>query len=126
MRLLLRWAASAAAVGVAAWFLPGIRVEGGFVTLLGVALILGLVNALVRPVLRWLACGVIVLTLGLFLLVINAAMLLLAEVIARALGLGFYVDGFATALIGSVIITLVSFVFSLLLGGDEDRGRRKA
>lgn len=126
MRLLLRWAASAAAVGVAAWFLPGIRVEGGFVTLLAVALILGLVNALVRPVLRWLACGVIVLTLGLFLLVINAAMLLLAEVIARTLGLGFYVDGFVTALIGSVIITLVSFVFSLLLGGDEARGRRKA
>ena len=57
--------------------LPGIRLEGGLGALFAVALILGLVNALVRPVLRGLSCGLIVLTLGLFLLVINAAMLLL-------------------------------------------------
>ncbi len=120
VRLLLRWAASAAAVWIAAWLVPGIRVEGGIETLLVVSLILGLVNALVRPVLKWLACGVIVLTLGLFLLVINAAMLLLTEAIAGSLGYGFHVDGFRAALIGSVVISLAAWTLSLLIGDDDD------
>lgn len=119
MKLLLRWIASAAAVAAAVWAVPGIRLEEGIVPLLAVALILGLVNALVRPLLKALACGIIVLTLGLFLLVINAAMLLLAAWIAREAGILFEVDGFGAALIGSVIISFVSFVFSLLLPGDE-------
>ncbi len=119
MRLLLRWAASAAAVGAAAWLLPGIRVTGGVETLLAVSLILGLVNALVRPVVRWIACGVVALTLGLFLLVINAAMLLLTEALAGRLGLGFEVDGFGAAVVGSVAISLATWVFSLVIGGDE-------
>ena len=89
-------------------------------TLLGVALILGLVNALVRPILKALSCGVIVLTLGLFLLVINAAMLLLAAWIARQVGIGFHVDGFGAALLGSLVISLVSFLLSLLLPGESD------
>jgi putative membrane protein len=119
MTLLLRWIASAVAVAAAAWAVPGIRIEEGIVPLLAVALILGLVNALVRPLLSALSCGLIVLTLGLFLLVINAAMLLLSAWIAREAGIGFHVDGFGAALIGSIIITLVSFVFSLLLPGDR-------
>lgn len=119
MRLLLRWAAAAAAIWVATRILPGIRVTGGIGTLFGVALILGLVNALVRPVVKWLACGVIVLTLGLFLFVINAAMLLLTEVLADALGFGFEVDGFGAALLGSVVISLVTWALSLLVP-DED------
>lgn len=121
LKLLLRWIAAAAAVAAAVWAVPGIRLEGGLLPLLGVALILGLVNALVRPLLKSLACGLIVLTLGLFLLVINAAMLLLAAWIARELGISFHVDGFGAALVGSVIISLVSFVISLLLPGDDPR-----
>ncbi|HEX2093564.1 MAG TPA: phage holin family protein [Longimicrobiaceae bacterium] len=120
MKLLLRWLASAAAVWVATRFVPGIRAEGGIETLLVVALILGLVNALVRPVLKWLACGVIVLTLGLFLLVINAAMLLLTEAIAGSLGYGFHVDGFIPAVIGSVVISVVSYLLSMFLPDDRD------
>ena len=120
MALLLRWIAAAAAVAVAAHFVPGIRLERDPVTLLGVALILGLVNALVRPILKALSCGVIVLTLGLFLLVINAAMLLLAAWIARQVGIGFHVDGFGAALLGSLVISLVSFLLSLLLPGEPD------
>jgi len=120
MGLLLRWATAAAAVWVATYLLPGIRVEGGVGSLLAVALILGLVNALVRPLLRWLSCGLIVLTLGLFLLVINAAMLLLASWLARQVGIGFHVDGFAAALPGSIVISLVTFVFSLLLPDPEE------
>lgn len=119
MKLILRWIASAVAVAAAAWAVPGIRIEEGIVPLLAVALILGLVNALVRPLLSALSCGLIVLTLGLFLLVINAAMLLLSAWIAREAGIAFHVDGFGAALIGSIIITLVSFVFSLLLPGDR-------
>lgn len=119
--LLLRWLASAAAVAVAALLVPGIRLERDAGALLGVALILGLVNAVVRPMLRWMSCGLIVVTLGLFLLVINAAMLLLAAWIARQLGIGFEVDGFGAALVGSVLISLVSFLLSLLLPGDEGR-----
>jgi len=115
LRLILRWLVSAAAVAAAAYFLPGIRLEGGVQDLLVVALVLGLVNALVRPILQWLACGLIVLTLGLFLLVINAALLLGAAWLARAAGVAFYVDGFGAALAGSLIISLVSFLLSILI-----------
>jgi putative membrane protein len=85
-----------------------------------VALVLGLVNAFIRPIVAFLSCGCIVLTLGLFTLVINALMLLLAEwVTVELLGMGFHVDGFWNALLGSVIISIVSFVASSLIG----RGR---
>jgi putative membrane protein len=119
MRLILRWIVSAAAVAAAAYLVPGIRLEGGIRDLLVVALVLGLVNALVRPLLRMLSCGLIVLTLGLFLLVINAALLLLASWLSRSVGVGFYVDGFYSALVGSIIISLVSFVLSMLIPDPE-------
>lgn len=115
MRLLVRWLVSAAGVWAAARLIPGISVEGGPEVFLGAALALGLVNAVVRPVLAWLSCGLIVLTLGLFLLVLNAAMLLLAAFFARAFGIPFYVDGFGAAFLGSLVISLVSFLASLLL-----------
>jgi putative membrane protein len=102
MKLLLRWIAAAAAVWAAAYLLPGIRLEGGLEQLLVVAVILGFVNALVRPILKFFSCGIIVLTLGLFLLVINA--------------------DFSSALFGSIIISLVSYLISLILSGKE-RGR---
>jgi putative membrane protein len=121
MNLLLRWVASAAAVAAAVYLVDGIRLEGGAGAFFGVALILGLVNALVRPILRGLSCGLIFLTLGLFLLVINAAMLLLTEVISQTLGLRFQVDSFGAALIGSVVISIVSYVVSLLLTDREER-----
>jgi putative membrane protein len=84
--------------------------------------ILGFVNALVRPILKFFSCGIIVLTLGLFLLVINAALLLLAAYVSQRVGIGFYVDDFSSALFGSIIISLVSYLISLILSGKE-RGR---
>ena len=121
MRLLLRWIASAVAVGAATYFVPGISYDGRITTLFVVALILGLVNAVVRPIVKALACGLIVLTLGLFLFVINALMLLLTEALARHLGYGFEVDGFGAALMGSVVITIVSWLISIILpDGDDD------
>lgn len=119
MNLILRWIASAAAVAAAVYLVQGIRLEGGVGAYLGVALILGLVNALVRPLLKAVACGIIFITLGLFLLVINAGMLLLTQVIAQSFGIAFAVDGFWAALVGSIVISVVSYLASLLLV-DED------
>ncbi|HYJ80713.1 MAG TPA: phage holin family protein [Longimicrobiaceae bacterium] len=124
MKLILRWLITAAAVWAAARFVPGIRYEGGFTTLLVVALVLGLVNALVRPVVKALACAVIVLTLGLAIFIINALMLLLAGWISREFGYGFYVDGFVPALVGSIVISLVSWTLSIFLPDDDGRDRR--
>lgn len=117
--LVLRWGITAGAVAVAAWIVPGITVAGDqLLTVLLVALVLGLVNAFVRPILAALSCGLIVLTLGLFMLVINTLMLWLASWIAvNWLGLEFEVDGFWSALLGSVIITIVSFLVSVFVGG---------
>jgi putative membrane protein len=121
MRLLLRWLVSAAAVWVAVRIVPGISIEEGITPLLLVSLILGGVNTIVRPILSFLACGLILLTLGLFLLVINAAMLLLAARIAQAFGIAFFVDGFWPALFGSLVISVVSYIASTVLGPEPSR-----
>lgn len=118
MGFLLRIVVSAAALAVAAWLLDDIRFtesDDRVLTLLGVALIFGLVNAIVAPVVKLLSLPFIILTLGLLLWVINAAMLLLTSSIADALGLGFRVDGFGTALLGALVISVVSAVLGSLL-----------
>jgi putative membrane protein len=119
MNLLLRWAAAAAAVFAAAYFVPGIEVRGGWQTYFVVALILGIANAVARPIVKGLSCGLIVLTLGLFLFVINAAMLWLTSLVAQHFGYGFYVRTFTAALIGSIVISLVSWILSMVLTDDD-------
>jgi len=121
MKLLLRLLASAAATAVAVWLIPGITltadtVQDQVLTLLGVAVILGLVNAVVKPFAAALGTCLIVLTFGLFLLVINALMLMLTSWVAGQVGLGFMVDGFWAALLGSLVISLVSAVAGAVLG----------
>jgi len=121
MKLLLRLLASAAATAVAVWLVPGITltadtVQDQVLTLLGVAVILGLVNAVVKPFAAALGTCLIVLTFGLFLLVINALMLMLTSWVAGQVGLGFMVDGFWAALLGSLVISLVSAVAGSVLG----------
>ena len=86
-----------------------------------VALIFGLVNALIRPLVKSLACGLIVLTLGLAIFIINALMLLLTSYLSRHFGYDFTVDGFVPALLGAVVIGLVSWVLSMFLVDDDDR-----
>jgi putative membrane protein len=113
--LLLRWIINAIALAVAATFVSGIHVDGGWLVLALVALIFGLVNALIRPVVALLTCPLIILTLGLFTLVINAAMLLFASWIAGLLGIGFAVDGFWPAFWGGLVISIVSFVLSMIV-----------
>lgn len=129
MKLLIRVLVTAAAVAITAWLFSGITVSGDSaadkaLTLLVVAVIFGLVNALVKPVFSALTGCLIVITLGLFLFVINALMLMLTSWIAGQLNIGFHVDGFWWALIGSVVISLISGFANGVLGtrrGEESR-----
>ena len=124
MRFLLRLLISALALWVAVRLLDGIRYDGGLAGLLGVALIFGLVNALIRPIIMFMSCPLIVATLGLGIFIINGAMLLVTAWISREVGLGFYVDGFVAAILGSVVIGIVSLVMSVFVPG-KDEGQRK-
>lgn len=120
-KLLLRWFINGVALYMAAELVRGIDVKGGWLALAAMALIFGLVNALIRPVLKLLTCPLIILTLGLFTLVINALMLMLASWLGRQLGIGFYVAGFWPALWGALVISVVSFLLTLLIGDENSR-----
>jgi len=120
MKLLMRLLVNAIALSVAAWLLAGIKISGTstsrkIVTLLVVAAIFGLVNALVKPLATILSLPFIILTLGLLIFVINALMLLLTSWISDGLGVPFEVDGFGTALLGALIITVVSWLVNVFL-----------
>jgi putative membrane protein len=123
-KLILRWLINGVALYVAAELVRGIDVKGGWLALAIMALIFGLVNALIRPILKLLTCPLIIVTLGLFTLVINALMLELASWLGRQFGLGFYVAGFWPAFWGALVISVVSFVLNLLIGGDEKEKHR--
>lgn len=119
MRFLIRWGISTVAVAVAAWIVPGIWIGGShrLLTALLVALVLGLVNAVIRPFVSLMSCGLIVLTLGLFTLVINGLMFWLASWASDALlGLAFHVDGFWSALWGAIIVSITSVLLSIFVG----------
>jgi putative membrane protein len=113
--LLLHWLLNAAALWVAAWLLPGLGFQGTLLQLLLVAAVFGIVNSLLRPILTVLTCPLIVVTLGLFTLVINACMLLLTGWLSARWDLGFSVTGFWAAFFGGLVVGLVSVLLSLLL-----------
>lgn len=120
MRFLISVVVDALALATAAWLLDGIRVTGAttedqVLTLVVVALIFGVINAIVAPILKLLSIPFIILTLGLFLIVINAAMLLLTSWISEQIGFGFVVDGFWTAVLGAIIVTIATWVLEALL-----------
>jgi putative membrane protein len=121
VNLIFRWIASALAVGLAVYLLPGLEYDGRISTLFVVALILGLVNAVVRPIIKALACGIIVLTLGLALFVINAAMLYLTSYIVGEFGYGFHVRNFVSAIIGSLVISVATWFLSMIIRDKDDR-----
>jgi putative membrane protein len=118
MNALGRLLANAAALWVASSLLAGISYEGSWPGMLGVALVFGVVNTCIAPVLRVLALPVQVLTLGLFTFVINALMLMLTGWLARTVGIRFDVHGFVPALLGALIVSVVSGVLSVLLVDD--------
>ena len=115
----------AALIGAAAWLVPGIRVEGNAWRIYAImAIILGLVNAIVRPVLKVLSCPLIILTLGLFIFVINALTLWLASGIAvKWFHVGFYVEGFAPAFLGSLVVSIVSIILNLAVKEESRKGQ---
>lgn len=123
-RFLVRWGITAAAVAVAAWIVPGIVVDEPHRVwaVILVALVLGLVNAFIRPAIYALSCGLIVLTLGLFTLVINGLMLWLASwIMVHWIGLEFHVNGFWNAVLGALIISVVSVIVSVSVGKKTGR-----
>ncbi|MBU0703654.1 MAG: phage holin family protein [Chloroflexi bacterium] len=123
MKLLVRWIITSLALFAAAWLVPGIRVNGNGWIIYGVmAVILGLVNAIVRPVLKFLTCPLIILTLGFFVLVVNGLTLWLASTIATSwFHVGFYVDGFWSAFLGALIVSAVTVILSALVREDKER-----
>ena len=121
MKLLIRWVIASLALFAAAWLVPGIRVEGNAWLIYAVmAVILGFANAVVRPLLKLLTCSLIILTLGLFVLVINGLTLWLASSIAvNWFRVGFYVDGFWAAFLGALIVSIVTVILSALVKEDK-------
>ncbi len=114
-RFLIRLIVNAIALWVAIKIVPGIVYDGTNLSLLIIALIFGVVNALVRPLLVILTCPLIVLTLGLFLLVVNGLMLSLTAWISGIFNLGLYIDGFWATLLGAVVVSIVSGIINTIL-----------
>ena len=124
MKILIGIIVSAAALGVAAWVVPGIAVTGHgnastAETLLAVAVIFGVINAVLKPVIKTVGCTFYVLTLGLVALVVNGLLLWLASYVAGRLHLPFHVTGFVAAVEGALIVGVVPWLLHLLLGDDD-------
>ena len=124
MKLLVRVVVNALALAAATYLLDGITLTGDTdgqraVALLVVAAVFGIVNAVVRPVVKILSIPFIILTLGLLLLVINGLMLLLTSWLSGGIGLGFHVDGFWTAVVGAVIVSVTTWLLELVLPSDR-------
>lgn len=115
MGFLARVLANAAAIYVAAAIVPGIELSGGVLVALGAGLVLGLINAVVRPILIFLTLPITLVTLGLFIFVLNAFCLWLTSRIVP----GFEVQGFLAALLGALVISVVSWILTTFL---SDRG----
>lgn len=126
LRLLIRWAVNAIALWIAIEIVPGLEYRGeSYTSLLIIALIFGLVNALVRPILVILTCPLIVLTLGLFVLIINAIMLSLTVWLSDMFSLGLVSESFLATLLGALVISLVSGVINLLIKEDRESERKR-
>jgi putative membrane protein len=128
MRTILRLLATAGALAVATWLVSGITLNdpttsGKIWTLLIVALVFGVLNAIVKPIFKLVTLPIVLLTLGLFLLVINACIMLLTSWVASNVGLGWHVDGFWTAVFGAIIVSVVSFLLNAFVPDTNERRR---
>ncbi len=123
--MLVRFLASAAALAVATWLLPGIILKDGdmqsqVLTLLAVAVIFGVVNSVVKPLFKFVTAPLIFLSLGLFLLVINALLLMFLSWLASEIGLGWEVVDWSSAFWGALIVSVVSFILNAFFKRGED------
>lgn len=123
MRFITRLLINAAALWAAIRLVPGISFEGDWPLLFAVALVFGVLNAVIRPILFILTLPFFIVTLGLFTFVLNAFMLWLTSAMSDLFGLRFYVDGFGAAFLGALIVTVVSFALSVLVGRDTRKER---
>jgi putative membrane protein len=121
--LLIRWLINTLAIYVAVRLVPGLHYTGGPAGLVVVALIFGLVNATLRPLLTFLTCPLVLVTLGLFLFVINALLLMFTAWLSTQFDIGFSVDGFGSAFLAGLLISLVSLFLSLAVGEHQVNGR---
>ena len=115
MPFVIRLLVNAAALWVATRLVPGVTYTGGPLPLLAVALVFGLMNAILRPIAIVLTFPILIVTLGLFTFVINGVMLWLTSSLSDALGLGFHVSGFWAAFWGALVVTVVSWALSMLI-----------
>jgi len=115
MPFLIRLLVNAAALWAATRVVTGVTYTGELVPLLGVALVFGIVNAVIRPILKFFTFPLFIVTLGLFAFVVNGMMLSLTSRISGRLGLGFHVDGFRAAFWGAMVVTIASMVLGVLI-----------
>lgn len=125
VKIILKILIVAGALWAATQLIPGITVSGSTSlrtagTLIAVALIFGVVNAVLKPIIKTLGCAFYVLTLGLFALVVNALLLLLTSWIAEQVDLPFHVSGFWAAFLGAILVGVISWLLDMLLGLNED------
>jgi putative membrane protein len=120
-RFILRWTINAIALFLAVSFVPGIHLEGSLLSIVWLALIFGLINAFLRPLLKLLTCPLIFLTLGLFTLLINTFLFWLTGQVGQYFGIGFTIENFWAALLGGLVVTVVSVVLSLILKDELKR-----
>ncbi len=116
MKLLLKWFMMAVSIVIAAYFIPGVKV-GSFLSAIWVALFLGIVNVLVRPVLIFITLPINILTLGLFTFVINAVLILLASTVIK----GFEVSGFWWAVLYGIVLSAINYLINLIVQTDRER-----
>ena len=126
MLIIWRLLVNAAALWAATRVVPGISFEGDWRLLIVVALVFGVINVSVRPVLMLLTFPFLVLTIGLFTFVLNALMLWLTSLVSDGLGLGFRVDGFTAAFFGALVVSIVSFLLSLFVASGRSLTRPSA
>ena len=122
MPFVVRLLVNAAALWVATRLVPGVTYAGGWPAFLGVALVFGFVNAFIRPVTKILTFPFIIVTLGLFALVVNGLMLWLTSALSGALDLGFHVGGFWPAFFGALVVSLVGTVLSFMIREKSAKG----
>jgi putative membrane protein len=119
--LLVRLLVTAAALWASTKLVPGIAFTGSnYLALLGVAFVFGAMNLIVRPILKLFSFPIVLLTLGLFLFVLNGVMLLLTSFVSGRLGLGFHVDGLVPAILGSLVVSVISAVVHFVIGTNRD------
>ena len=124
MKFVIAWLITALAVAAAIWLVPGIQVFGTDNAVLAIAIVsavLAFINMFIKPVVKVLSCPLVILTFGLFLLVVNAAMLELAAWISGSLlHMGIAIDGFGSAVLGAIIISIVTMIANAIVNSNNN------